>query len=377
MTDRAEQLMQFLTHAGWGRAARIPLAGDASTRRYERLSGARGTAVLMDAPPQAETPTCPPGANENTRRALGYNALAALAGPDLTPFVAIACWLADAGFSAPRILAADMVQGFLLLEDLGDDLFTIHLQHHKAETVLYQEAIDALLALHGKALPTALPVRHGAPYTLKAYDTVALLAEARLLLEWYAPLVTGKTLPGGALESFEALWRSLAHHMLPEKSVVVLRDYHAENLFWLPGRAGVARVGLLDFQDGVLGHPAYDLVSLLEDARRDVPVPLADAMLRRYSAGARGPAGYDFDAPAFHCAYAAWGAQRNSKILGIFARLALRDHKPQYLDFTPRVWRYLERDLAHPALSGLRSWYDTHIPPAVRHQIPKPTGRHP
>lgn len=368
-TERAEQLTDFLSRAGWGEAARHSLAGDASSRRYERLTGDAGSAVLMDAPPSAETPSCPQGAREEERQALGYNALAALAGADLVPFMAIARWLFNAGFSAPRILAADPNQGFLMLEDLGNDLFAAHLRTQGDEDSLYRAATDVLSALHEQALPETWPGPEGKAYALKPYDHTALSAETHLLTTWYAPLVKGETLSEAALQEFDHLWRSLGEAMQSEQPVLVLRDYHAENLLWLPERARLARVGLLDFQDAVLGHPAYDLVSLLEDARRDVPTQLADAMVNRYAAQAKA-ANRAFDEQAFRLAYAAWGAQRNAKILGIFARLALRDHKPHYLEYLPRVWRYLERDLAHPALSDLKAWFAAHFPNDVRQQIP-------
>ena len=369
MTDRPELMMHFLKTAGWGDAQRRPLAGDASSRRYERLKGTLGDAVLMDAPPSAETPACPPGASKKERQALGYNAQAVLAGDDLTAFIALARWLASAGFSAPRILAEDRSSGFLLLEDLGDDLFASHLQSQDDEKTLYQAATDVLHALHAQDLPETWPGHEDAAYVLKPYDSLAVAAETQLLTTWYAPLATSRALPDKALHEYDHLWSALGETLQSADPVLVLRDYHAENLLWLPDRARLARVGLLDFQDAVLGHAAYDLVSLLEDARRDVPIELANAMVQRYCAQAKA-ANRDFEEAAFRSSYAAWGAQRNAKILGIFARLATRDHKPQYLEHIPRVWNYLERDLEHPALHDLKAWFGTHFPSDIRQQVP-------
>lgn len=336
---RGERAAAFLAAAGWGDAARAPLAGDASFRRYERLRGPTGSAVLMDAPPDA--------------------------GEDCRPFVAIGAHLRRLGFSAPAVLAADLAEGFLLLEDLGDDLYARVLPAAGDEAALYAEAVDLLDALHAEPVPAALPVRGGAPYALPDYSEARLQAEADLLPEWYLPEWRGRPTPADLAAEYRALWRDLLPATRAAAPVLVLRDYHAENLLWLPRREGLARIGLLDYQDGVNGHPAYDLVSLLSDARRDVPPALADAMLARYAAAAarRDPA---FDEAAFRTAFAVLGAQRNCKIIGIFARLWRRDGKPNYLALIPRVWRNLERDLAHPALAGVREWLDRIVPPASR-----------
>lgn len=352
----------FLKDAGWGDAIRGPLAGDASTRRYERVTGARGIAVLMDAPPNAESAACPPNADEEARTALGYNALARLAGPNQRPFVAIADYLTAHGLSAPRVLAADFEQGLLLLEDLGDAIFNHEIARGLDELPLYEGAIDALLALHEETPPAALPLPGGETFPLLTYDDVAMRAEIALLTEWYLP-AAGAANTVAAENELMNIWQGLLAK-LPAPDVLVLRDYHADNLLWLPDREGPARVGLLDFQDGLLGHAAYDLVSLLEDARRDVPPALAQAMLDRYIAGrkARG----NFDEEAFRFSYALLGLQRNTKILGIFARLWKRDGKPQYPSYIPRLWRYVEGDLAHADFAPFRAWFNTHIPPSWR-----------
>lgn len=362
--SRDTAIRTFLLQSGWSDAELHPLAGDASTRRYVRLKRPKGTALLMDAPPKAESAACPPDADEATRTKLGYNAVARLAGPDSRRFGAFAQTLAARGLAAPDILSADYAQGLLLLEDLGDDLFARAIDKGIREQPLYEAAVDVLLALHATPAPPALGVLEPR-VPLLAYDALAYAAEVDLLIEWLYPMVTGKTITPELRAEWQSLWRAALASLSEVPQVIVLRDYHAENLFWLPGRSGLHRVGLIDFQDGLKGSPAYDLVSLLEDARRDVDPVLAAAMLDRYVAGAsardRG-----FDEDAFRSDYALLGAQRNAKILGIFARLWRRDKKPNYLKLIPRVWGHMERDLSAPALSDLRAWFDKNIPHALR-----------
>lgn len=329
MTDRAALSHTFLQRASWGDAARSKLAGDASFRKYERLNRNGEPAVLMDAPPPQE---------------------------DVRPFLRIARHLTTLGYSAPRILAEDAEHGFLLLEDLGDDLFARLLKSGGGERMLYEAAIDFLLDLH----------RHPAPADLAPYDEGRLIDEAELFIDWYLPALTGHETPASQRQAFRFLLGMLVPEVgldaMPDKRILVLRDFHAENLIWLPQRSGPARLGLLDFQDAVAGHPAYDLVSLLEDARRDVDPSLAETMLQRYIAGS------DVDDRAFRRAYAVLGAQRNIRIIGIFTRLWKRDGKPHYQSFMPRMWGLLERDLAHPALANLRGWIDAMVPPELRRQ---------
>lgn len=352
MSEREQEIKEFLTQAGWGSAARTRLAEDASSRSYQRLTGAKGRALLMNAPVGGDQIRSP--------QAVLYNQVAHLA-TDCRPFVVYAAHLRRLGLSAPEIFASDVARGLLLLEDFGDNLFFQAIPDGANETKLYETAIDVLLALHGAPAPDALALEDGGLFTLARYDRAAMLAEAALLSEWYMPLVTGQA-PGDAAQAeYLALWPDCLTHLDTPSPVMVLRDFHAQNLFWLPDRDGVARVGLIDFQDGLLGSPAYDLVSLLEDARRDVAPDLAVRMLRRYCAGA---ASLDskFDAAAFQTAYAVAGAQRNCKILGIFARLARRDAKPAYLQLIPRVRAYLRQDLTHPALAPLKVWFAAHLP---------------
>ena len=336
---RAEEAADFLARAGWGAAERRTLAGDASFRRYERLIGPRGTAVLMDAPPDA--------------------------GEDCRPFVALGEHFRSLGFSAPGIHAADWDRGFLLLEDLGDDLFARLLTTGGDENLLYGTAVDLLLDLHARQAPEMLPLCDGNVYAVPSYSDDLLMQEADLLPDWYLPELTGRATSPDLRAEYDALWRDLLPLSRAPSPVLVHRDYHAENLIWLPRRTGLARIGLLDYQDGVLGHPAYDLISLLSDARRDVDSALSDAMLGRYIAGAqsRNPC---FEELAFRTAFAVLGAQRNCKIVGIFARLWRRDDKPAYLALLPRVWRNLERDLRHPALEPLKRWLDRVVPLEAR-----------
>jgi N-acetylmuramate 1-kinase len=293
----------FVTQAGWAGSNILPLAGDASFRRYFRVVGPERSAVLMDAPPEHE---------------------------DSRPFLAVADHLHALGFAAPRILARNLEQGLILLEDFGDArMKEVIAADPQREHEIYRAAIDVLCELH----------RHPAG-PLPPYDMAVYQREVGLFPEWYMPAVGLEPAPG-----YHEAWNEALSTITDERSVTVLRDYHAENIMLLPD----GTLGLLDFQDALAGHPAYDLVSLLQDARRDVDPELEQAMLTHYG-------------PVDQAAYALLGAQRNAKILGIFTRLWKRDGKPQYLPYQARVWRYLERDLAHPALAPVRAWFDAHVP---------------
>jgi N-acetylmuramate 1-kinase len=310
MADRSDELTQFLAQAGWAGAERHHLAGDASDRRYERVRLGAATAVLMDNPPG--------GAD------------------DPAAFSAMDRQLRSLGLSAPAILAEDVSHGLLLLEDLGDDLFARLLGADPSrELELYLPAVETLLHLQSAPAPGGLP-------DLSAEDW----AEAACLaLDWYA-LADSEGKPD-ATPFFETLADALRTYADGPR-VLILRDFHAENLLWLPGRTGLARVGLLDFQLGQMGQPGYDLVSLLQDARRDVD-PATEAALLAFFARETG-----FDAESFGAHYAVLGAQRALRILGVFARLARAAGKPQYVPLIPRVWGQLQRNLAHPALTPLR-----------------------
>ena len=303
----------FLSAAGWTGARIEPLAGDASFRRYFRVEDAEGNrGVLMDAPPPHEDPA---------------------------PFVAIADYLSGHGFRAPRVIASDLEHGLVLLEDLGNRRMREHLAYHpEEETAVYEQAIDELIRL--RDIP---------PADVPRYTQAKYIEEAKLLTEWFAPAAHLRVDRAG----YETLWRELLAPVIAAqaKPVTVLRDYHAENIMLI----GEDRLGLLDFQDALAGHPAYDLVSLLQDARRDVPQALEAAMLDRYLA-------VTGEGEDFRTHYALLGAQRNAKIIGIFTRLWRRDGKARYLSFLPRMWKLLERDLAHPALEPMRRWFDDNVP---------------
>jgi aminoglycoside/choline kinase family phosphotransferase len=356
-SGRGAARRDFLAHAGWGDAVVTPLPGDASTRSYARLALNGRKAMLMDQPQGAETPTAPPEADEAARQALGYNAVARLAGADCARFAAVAEWLRARGLAAPQVHAADCANGFVILEDLGDDLFTEVLAAGGDETALYQAAVEVLAKIHAEDAPAALspdkPLFH--------YDLPALLAETSLLTEWFLPLALGRKATDAETSEHRRLWQAALAGIGDLRRVFVHRDYHAHNLLWLPSRDGVARVGLIDFQDAVAGSPAYDLISLTEDARRDVSPAVAEAATAHYLA-AIAAQGMPLDEPRFRREMAVMAAQRNAKIVGIFARLYKRDGKARYLALLPRVWRYLERDLSHPALADLRAWYDHMIP---------------
>lgn len=286
--------------------------------------------------------------------------MARLAGADCGRFVATARYLKGCGLAAPEILAADVAQGFLVLEDLGDDLYTDVIAKGGNEPAMYQAAIEALARLHAQPAPAVLP----ADKPLFLYDGTAMLAEVDLLTEWFLPLALNRAAGPDLADEHRALWQG-ALQDLDGARVFVHRDFHAQNLLWRTGQTGLARVGIVDFQDALAGAPAYDVVSLLEDARRDVAPELARAMTDGYIAASRDE-GVALDPAHFRLTAAVLAAQRNAKIIGIFARLFKRDNKPRYLAHLPRVWRYMEGDLQHPALAKLRSWYDRHVPKEAR-----------
>ena len=312
-------LDEFLTRHGWNDANISPVAGDASFRRYFRVNSAtRGKAILMDAPPPHEDPQ---------------------------PFLDIAQYLTGHQFRAPEIYGTDLTRGLVLLEDFGDRRMREHLDAHpEDEAEIYRAAIDTIVRLAGT------PAAHAQPYDMATY-----LREVQLLTEWYMPAM-GLSCDANA---FDQMWVDALAPLASCQDVTVLRDYHAENIMLLDD----GEQGIIDFQDALVGHPAYDLVSLLQDARRDVRPELEADMLAYYLTAAN--PGPDFDAH-----YALLGAQRNTKIIGIFTRLWKRDGKERYLSFLPRMWGLLERDLAHPALANVMQWFDTHIPTEVRSLSP-------
>ncbi len=353
---RLEGMVAFCDASPWARARPVFLQGDASTRAYARLHLGDETAILMDAPALSDGPPI--------RGGKSYSARVHLA-EDVKPFVAVANALGQAGLSAPRILAHDMSEGFLLIEDLGNRVFAAERGDDPPLEELYEAATDVLAALRGHPPEGGLPLPGGGTHTLPRFDAGALQSEADLLLDWFYPAVHGRAAPATVRETFHTAFGALFEALKGQDEDWVLRDYHSPNLLWLPEREGLARVGVIDFQDAVRGHAAYDLVSLLQDARRDIPASLEGRLLLHYC-GAREKRDSEFDGQAFSAAYATLGAQRNTKILGIFARLAKRDAKHGYLAHIPRVSAYLERNLEHSALGRLREWFDTSLPAAAR-----------
>ncbi len=357
LPDRAA----FIERAGWGHVDVVPLPGDASTRRYFRLTRGANTAMLMYQPQGAETPAALADAGEEARRALGYNAIARLAGADCSRFAAVADYLRSRGLAAPQILHADHQDGLVLLEDFGDGLFADVVTDGASEAELYQAAVEVLARLHQTPAPAQLTDR----LPLFAYDEIALLAEIDLMTEWFLPLARDREATPQEVAEHRALWRAALDSIATAPRVFVHRDYHAQNLIWMPEREGLARVGLIDFQDAVAGSRAYDLVSLIEDARRDVSPAIAQMATAHYLETMRAQ-GSPLNEQEFRQEMAVMAAQRNTKIVGIFARLYKRDGKDRYLSYLPRVWVYLERDLSHPALARLKAWYDRVIPAKLR-----------
>ena len=326
MMSRSDHLNSFLESAGWCGAQRRPLAGDASFRRYDRVTLGPRKAVLMDALPGKE---------------------------DIRPFLAIARHLRSLGYSAPEILAESVQEGFILLEDLGDTTFNHRIESGMDEKPMYEGAVDFLIDLHGRAPNVTVPAG------LPMYDTDQFLDEAFLLTDWYMPQVSKRS--DAARRDYEKLWREILPGVSSTRETLVLRDFHADNLMWLQERDGVAACGLLDFQDALAGPPAYDLMSLLEDARRDIPLDLGQAMINKYL-----KAFPSIDREAFTTSFAILAAQRHCKVIGIFTRLAVRDGKAAYLAHIPRVWRLLENACARPDLAPLKTWLETWLPAEKR-----------
>ncbi|HWE99617.1 MAG TPA: phosphotransferase [Caulobacteraceae bacterium] len=360
-SEREAARRRFLAAHGFGTARREPLAGDASTRAYERLHfGSGRPLILMDQPPALETQPCPPRATPQQRAALGYNALARLAAGRVEAFVACAGWLKAQGLSAPEVVAFDAPMGLAVLEDLGDDLFARLLETGADEAELYDAAIDVLVTLHDAGAPAELEAP-GAIWPLLDYDATALETAEEIILEWLPAFDPRIAFSDAAKAEWRALWAPIIARGAGLACVFCHRDFHAENLLWLPDRYGTARVGLIDFQDAVRAHPVWDLSMLLHDARRDVSREREAAALSRYF-----QARPHLDQDAFVGDYHALGALNVVRILGIFARLVARDGKPRYRAFMPRLWGYLERCLEAPAPAGLGAWLDAHIPRDLR-----------
>lgn len=326
MSVRARQIEGFLQGAAWGAAERRPVTGDASFRRYERLTRGAETAILMDAPPP-----------ENVR-----------------PFLAVAKLLREGGFAVPAVRAADEAAGLLLLEDFGDDTYTRLLARGESEVPLYERATDLLIELRRR-----IPIERLS--ALPLFDEARTIEGVNRFIDWYWPAVEGAPAPAAAAGSFLAAWRAALPLWARVPAGLVHYDYHVDNLIMLAGREGMEAIGLLDFQDAVRGPVGFDLVSLIDDARRDISPGLGARLVARYLA-----AFPELEREGFAAAYALSGAQRDTRILGNFARLLKRDGKPGYLVHVPRVWRQLEAQLAHPALAPVADWFARHMPPARR-----------
>jgi len=350
---RAKAIHELLDRSGWSGAARFHMQGEASSRIYERLSKGSGeTAILMISPPHHDGPVI--------RYGKSYSGIAKLA-EDIRPFVAVDKSLRNEGLSAPQIFAYDLEAGLAVVEDLGTEPFVSDFAVIEDR---YGEAIAVLSHLHGRNLAEIIAIDEQEAYRIPSYDIDALGIEVELLLDWYAPNIARVQLSPPVKANFVTLWQRALQAAFAARPTWTLRDYHSPNLLWLSDRTGIARVGLLDFQDLVLGHPAYDVVSLLQDARIDIPQEMEIRLLARY-ARARQDQDKSFDMSSFLRAYGILGAQRATKILGIFARLDKRDQKPQYLAHLPRVEKYLAKNLEHPALDELKLWYLNNLPHLV------------
>ncbi|MBM3550726.1 MAG: tRNA (adenosine(37)-N6)-threonylcarbamoyltransferase complex ATPase subunit type 1 TsaE [Alphaproteobacteria bacterium] len=346
-------IRELLREFGWAGAARSFLQGDASTRAYERLEQPDGRrAILMISPARPDGPPI--------RYGKSYSAIARLA-ENVVPFVALSQALCEMGLSAPEVYAGDLDAGLLIIEDLGGE-GVVDANGPIAER--YLEATAALAHLHAQHLPDTIAIEGYGDYRIPPYDLDALLIEAELLVDWYLPRVKAP-ISSGARATFINLWRQALVEAASDPPTWTLRDYHSPNLLWLAQRTGLARIGILDFQDCVLGHPAYDMASLGQDARVDAPDDLELKLLAHY-AKLRRETDSGFDMAAFAKAYAILAAQRATKILGIFARLDQRDGKPQYLAHLPRVESYLRKSLRHPALADVKAWYEANIPGLFR-----------
>jgi aminoglycoside/choline kinase family phosphotransferase len=360
MSDREPLRREFLMAAGLGDAARAPLPGDASTRRYERLTTPAGaTLMLMDQPPAAESHPCDPAWTPTQRHAAGWNAVARLSAGRIEAFAAVASHLRDTGLSAPEVIALDPANGLAVIEDFGDDLFVRVIARGQPEAPLYLAAVEALARLHEATTPDRLSGPAG-DWPLLTYDATALKGGADLFLDWLPRLEPRLAFDAAARAEWDDAWAPVVQAAERAASVVAHRDYHAENLIWLPDRDGPARVGMIDFQDAVRAHPAWDLHSLLQDARRDVSPGLEARALDHYFALRPG-----LDREAFLRDYVDLATLNEARILGIFARLVARDGKPRYRAFMPRMWDHLARNLPK-ADRRVADWFAAHVPAEVR-----------
>ena len=340
---------RLLTQSGWDGATRTFMLGDASVRAYERLKRGDETAILMISPPRPDGPP--------VRYGKPYSAVARLA-EDVKPFVAMANGLRSLGLSAPAILAKDLKAGLLITEDLGSETVLVDGKPHADR---YMTAIEVLAHLHSQSLPDRLPITDAIEYRIPPYDLDAFLIEVELMLDWYLPHRGRGGLSASARGTFVNLWKAILTEVMMAPRTWVLRDYHSPNLMWLPDRKGRNRIGLIDFQDAVLGNAAYDVASLAQDARVDLEEGLEIRLIGAY-VKLRRQQDPEFNTPLFARDYSVMAAQRATKILGIFARLNSRDGKPGYLKHLPRIETYVRASLGHPALAELRGWYRSNVP---------------
>lgn len=356
MSEREELLVAFLERAGWGTASRSYLQGDASLRRYERLSLNGVKAVLMDWPAGPDAPA------EGGHAA--YSKLAHLA-EDVRPFVAVGTYLKSLGLHAPDIIASDLDHGFLLLEDIGTADFGSLIDKGEgpvgeALDDIYRAGLDVLVALQQAGVPELLPVGDGSTHNVPAFDDGIYRIETAMPLDWYLPVVMGRQAGDALRAEYEAIWTALWPLIEAGPRTLFLRDFHSPNILWQSDKRGLERVGLIDYQDALIGSLAYDPVSFLQDARKDVPVERETAM-RHYYVEAMKSANAGFDAEEFEAAYAVLGAERALRLMGLWPRLLKRDNKPHYMVHMARTQDYLRRNLAHPALSDLARFVDDHF----------------
>ena len=361
MSDRERLRLDFLCSADLAEAVRAPLPGDASTRRYERLTTASGaTLMLMDQAPAAESQPCDPAWTPAERHAHGWNAVARLSAGRIEAFAAVAAHLKSLSLSAPEIVAVDAPNGLAVIEDFGDALFASVISEGAEEAPLYRAAVEALAVLHAAPTPDILSGAAG-DWPLLTYDQTALQGGADLFVEWLPKLVPSLVFDAAAVAEWRAVWAPVTAAGEAGAAVMAHRDYHAENLIRLDGRTGAASVGLIDFQDAVKAHPSWDLHSLLQDARRDVSPELETLALDHYFALRP-----ETDREAFMASYAGLAALNEARILGVFARLIARDGKPKYAAFMPRMWAHLNANLKSPGLGAVAAWMDRHVPEDVR-----------
>jgi len=357
MSDREQQRLDFLKAAGLADAVRAPLPGDASTRRYERLTTPMGaTLMLMDQAPSAESQPCDPSWTPEQRRAAGWNAVARLSAGRIEAFAAVAEHMRHAGLSTPEIIAVDAGAGLAVIEDFGDDLFARVIEAGEPQAPLYLAAVDALVRLHMAALQPPTMQGPAGEWPLLTYDAVAMTGGADLFVEWMPKLHPDLQFGPAALQEWTAAWAPIAAMGEQKAWIIAHRDYHAENLIWLPERTHHRRVGLIDFQDAVMAHPVWDLHSLLQDARRDVPPELEKVAFDYYCEAMM------VDREVYWRDYSALAALNEARILGVFARLIARDGKPRYRQFMPRVWAHLNANLRRPGLEAVAAWFARHVP---------------